>query len=244
MSLDTAQHVTARPAAYQGAPLRAVVPPPPPPQTLQQHLAVLRDVGTMLNFSRNETIVQEGDPAHHVFQLVSGTVRLCRHTSDGRRHISDFALPGDLFGVFGGSVQAFTAEAVGDVKLISYPRAHIDRLAEREPRFRANILTHLSAHLLASQAHTFVLGCQCAKERLASFLIRLSERTGAIETGRLELAMSRQDIADHLGLTIETVCRTVTSLKKAGVLGLPGAHQMVLRNVEALCELAEGSALH
>ncbi|HEY0300080.1 MAG TPA: helix-turn-helix domain-containing protein, partial [Rhizomicrobium sp.] len=99
-------------------------------------------------------------------------------------------------------------------------------------------------HLLASQAHTFVLSCRSAKERLASFVVRLAERTGAIDTGRLELAMGRQDIADDLGLTIETVCRAVTSLKNDGVLGLPSSHLLVLRNVEALCELADGSALH
>lgn len=244
MSLNAAHKEVAKSApAYQAAALRSAFSPPPP-QTLHDHLALLRDVASALKFARNETIVQEGDPAHYVFRIVSGTVRLCRHTPDGRRHISDFALPGDLFGVFGGSVQAFTAEAVGEVQVVSYPRAHLDRLAEREPRFRANILVHLSAHLLDAQTHTFVLGCRSAKERLASFFIRLAERTGAIDSGRLELAMGRQDIADHLGLTIETICRAVTSLKNDGVIAVPGLHQIVLRNIEALCELAEGGALH
>jgi CRP-like cAMP-binding protein len=213
-------------------------------KTLQEHLVVLRDVGTTLRFSRNETIVREGDPARHVFQLISGTVRQCRHTPDGRRHISDFALLGDLFGVFVDTVQAFTAEAVSDIKVISYPRLHVDRMAECEPRFRANVLKHLSAHLLAAQTHTFVLGCSSAKERLASFIVRHAQRTGVTEGGCLELAMGRQDIADHLGLTIETVCRTFTCLKNEGLLGVPGRQQIALRNIAALCELAEGSLLH
>ena len=243
MSLHAVRQDFAKQAPAIAATLRTAFPLAVP-KTLQEHLVVLRDVGTTLKFVRNETIVQEGDPAHHVFQLVSGTVRQCRHTPDGRRHISDFALPGDLFGVFADAVQAFTAEAVSDIKVISYPRLHVDRMAECEPRFRANILRHLSAHLLTAQTHTFVLGCGSAKERLASFIIRLAQRTGSIEGGRLELAMGRQDIADHLGLTIETVCRAVTSLKKEGLVGVPGRQQIVLRNIAALCELAEGSSLH
>jgi len=212
------------------------------PQSLQEHLLILRDFGSTSRFARNETVFQEGDRAQNIYRIVRGTIRLCRHTPDGRRHIAEFALPGDLFGVFGGAEQAFTAEAVTDVTLIAYPRAQFDRLSERDPRFRANILRHLSTTLMTAQLHTFVLGCQSAKERLASFILRLADRTGAMETGKLDLTMGRQDIADHLGLTIETICRAVTALKNEKVIAVPTTHQLVLRNVEALCELADGSA--
>ena len=213
----------------------------PRPANLQTHLCALNAFAASLKFARNETVFQEGDSAHFIYRIVSGTIRLCRHTSDGRRHIAEFALPGDLFGVFGGTTQALTAEAIGDVVLVAYPRSQFDRLSERDPRFRANILAHLSIHLMAAQLHTFWLGCQNAKERLASFLLRHAERTGAIDTGRLELSMGRQDIADHLGLTIETICRAVTQLKNDGAIAVPNNHQIVLRNVEALCELADGN---
>jgi CRP-like cAMP-binding protein len=212
------------------------------PANLQVHLSVLNTFAANLRFARNETIFQEGDRAHFIYRIVSGTIRLCRHTPDGRRHIAEFALPGDLFGVFGGTDQAFTAEAVGDVVIVAYPRVQFDRLSERDPRFRANILAHLSTHLVTAQLHTFWLGCQNAKERLASFLLRHAERTGAIDTGKLDLTMGRQDIADHLGLTIETICRAVTQLKNEGVIVVPNNHQIVLRNVEALCELADGNS--
>ncbi len=214
------------------------------PDNLQDHLSALRAYGCKTGFARNETIFQEGDRAHTVYRIASGTIRLCRHTPDGRRHIVEFALPGDLFGVFDGNEQMFTAEAVGDVVLVAYPRIQFDRLSERDPRFRANILRHLSSNLAAVQLHAFVLGCRNAKERLASFIVRLADRTGAMDTGRLDLSMSRQDIADHLGLTIETICRAVTVLKNEKVIGVPNTHQIVLRNVEVLCELADGGATH
>ena len=214
------------------------------PATLPEHLALLREFGTVHRFTRNDTLFHEGDPAHHILQIASGTVRLCRHTPDGRRHIAEFGFADDLCGVFGGSSQSFTAEAVTDVTVIAYPRAQFDRMSERDPRFRANVLSHLSTHLLSVQQHTFVLGCRTAKERLASFVLRLAERTGAIHTGRLELSMGRQDIADHLGLTIETICRAITALKNEEVIGVPSTHHLVLRNVEALVELAEGSSLN
>jgi CRP-like cAMP-binding protein len=248
MSLSIARNEAAAirpPVAFAAIPAHQVAArPAAAPANLPEHLSQLREFGTNQRFARNEPLFHEGDSAHHILQIVSGTVRLCRHTPDGRRHIAEFALGGDLCGVFGGAEQSFTAEAVTDVVVIAYPRVQFDRLAERDPRFRANIFSHMSTHLLSVQMHTFVLGCRSAKERLASFLLRLAERTGAINTGRLDLAMGRQDIADHLGLTIETICRAITALKNEHVLAVPSAHQMILRNVEALCEIAEGTALN
>lgn len=214
-----------------------------PPENLREHLSALREHGATLRFARNTTLFQEGDRAEFVYRVVSGTVRLCRHTPDGRRHIADFVMGGDLLGSLGEGEQSFTAEAVSDVVCVAYPRMHFDRLSERDPRFRANVLRHLSGSLMAAQLHTFVLGCQSAKERLASFIVRMAERTGAMDEGRVELAMGRQDIADHLGLTIETICRAVTALKNEDVIAVPNTHQLVLRNVDALFDLASGGAI-
>jgi CRP/FNR family nitrogen fixation transcriptional regulator len=242
MSLNVAHKVAtvapAAPFAVVGTPAQSR------PSNLLEHLDTMRDAATSLTYARNVSIFQEGDRAHHIYRIVSGTIRLCRHTPDGRRHIAEFALPGDLLGVFNGTEQGFTAEAVTDVVVIAYPRALFDRASEREPRFRAAILSHLSAHLATAQLHTFVLGCQSAKERLASFIVRHAARTGGTDSGRVDLAMGRQDIADHLGLTIETICRAVTTLKNGGLIGVPNTHQIVLRNRDALCDLAEGGTAH
>ncbi|MEI9995574.1 MAG: cyclic nucleotide-binding domain-containing protein [Rhizomicrobium sp.] len=243
MSLNAA-HEQPRSIVLPHSAVAIAAAPPVAPTTLHEHLVLLRDAGARLKLSRNEMIFQEGDPAQHIYRIVSGTIRLCRHTPDGRRHIAEFALAGDLFGVLGGQQQAFTAEAVGDAVLVAYSRTQLDRVAECDARFRANVLSHLSTDLLSAQLHTFILGCQSAKERVASFIVRFAERTGAIETGRLTLPMGRQDIADHLGLTIETVCRAITALKNDGVLLVPSVHELLLRNVEVLCSLAEGDSLH
>jgi CRP-like cAMP-binding protein len=243
MSLSTARH---EPAARLALPSLSPtsVTPLQVASTLAQRLGQLREIGSMQRFERNEAVFHEADAVRQVFQIVGGTIRLCRHTPDGRRHISDFALPGDICGSFVDATQSLTAEAVTDVAVIAYPRAHLDRLCEGDPRFRASVLAHLSGHLQSVQRHTFTLGCQNAKERLASFILRLAERTGAIHTGRLDLAMGRQDVADHLGLTIETISRTITALRKQHVLGVPSAHQFLLRDVDALIELAQGNPLN
>ena len=212
------------------------------PERLNDLLDALHDIGRSLRYARGETIFEEADPAHHLYRVVRGTVRLCRYSAGGRRHIADFALPGDLFGVLTGEAQAVAAEAVTDAALIVYPRLHLDRLSEREPRLRANILAHLSTRTLTGELPSFPTNHD-AMARFAAFVLRHAERTGAIETGMLDLAMSRQDIADHLGLPLETICRLVMRLRNEKVLGMAGAHQLVLRNVEALCELADG-AMH
>jgi CRP/FNR family transcriptional regulator, nitrogen fixation regulation protein len=208
------------------------------PLTLNDHLRALQPYSARRHFSRNETIFSEGDPADTVYKIISGTVRICRHTSDGRRHIADFAMPGDLLGFLECADQPATAEAVTEVTLIAYPRTRFDRLAESSPAVRSQVLCHLSASLLEARHHLFVLGCQCAKERVASFLLRLADRTDVMPGERLDLPMGRQDIADHLGLTVETVCRAISALRGEGLVTVPNSHQLILNDIEALRVLA------
>jgi len=147
-------------------------------------------------------------------------------------------LPGDLMGFVESPDLPVGAEAVTDVTLMAFPRACFDQLAEQNPDVRAQLLRHLSCNLLTAQQHLFVLGCQKARERVASFLLRLADRVGASCGDRLDLPMSRQDIADHLGLTIETISRTITGLRSTGAVLVPNTHQIVLRDKAALRALA------
>jgi CRP/FNR family nitrogen fixation transcriptional regulator len=208
------------------------------PVTLNDHLRTLHGYSTRHHYRRGETIFAEGEPADRVYKIMVGTVRLCRYTPSGRRHITDFVLAGDLLGFSECANQPMTAEAVEDVTLISYPRSCIDRLAAYNPDIRAHLVSHLSENLLEAQNHLFVLGCQTAKERLASFLVRLADRIDLTPGETLDLPMGRQDIADHLGMTIETVCRTISMFKNEGIVSVPGAHELVLRNMSALRTLA------
>jgi CRP-like cAMP-binding protein len=208
------------------------------PATLTDHLMRIRDYGAILHFARNETILNQDDPAEQVCLIVSGTVRLCRYMPDGRRYIVDFLLPGDLMGLVESPDLPISAEAVNEVTLVAFPRICFDRLAEKNPEVRTQLLCHLSANLLTAQQHLFVLGCQNARERVASFLLRLADRTDLACGESLNLPMSRQDIADHLGLSIETVSRTITALRGEGIVLIPNTSQIVLRNMTALRALA------
>jgi len=210
----------------------------PAPVTLADQLERIDAHGAKLQFTRNEPIFNQDDPADQVFRIISGTVRLCRYMPDGRRYIVDFLLPGDVMGFVESPDLPVSAEAVTDVTLMAFPRACFDQLAEQNPEVRAQLLRHLSCNLLTAQQHLFVLGCQKARERVASFLLRLADRVGASCGDRLDLPMSRQDIADHLGLTIETISRTITGLRSTGAVLVPNTHQIVLRDKAALRALA------
>jgi len=206
---------------------------------VKEHLHRLRDFSMRLRFQRNETIFGQGDTAAHVYIMASGCARLCRHVPDGRRHISDFLFAGDVFGFGEQTVNSLAAEAVGAVTVTACPRAYFERLGEGNPRVRSDLLAHLSARLAIAQQHLFVISCQNAKERLASFIVRMCERNN-LYGDKLDVPMGRQDIADHLGLTIETICRAIATLRGEGTIDVPNPHQFIVRNIEALRALSEG----
>ncbi|MBS0471285.1 MAG: cyclic nucleotide-binding domain-containing protein [Proteobacteria bacterium] len=215
----------------------------PPQAALRLHgsagesLSGFQDYALMLSCARGEAVYHEADAAHHLYRVLSGMVRLCRHTADGHRRIAEFALPGDLFGALHGQRQDYTAEAVCNSRLVAYPRQHANGLAGHQLH-----MTGSAVHLLTTQQHGFAMASRSARVRMAAFLLRLAERSGAVETGHLDLAMERQDIADHLGLTLEAVYRTLHLLALARIILIGGPHRILLQNVEALCELAEGGA--
>ncbi|HWY62413.1 MAG TPA: cyclic nucleotide-binding domain-containing protein [Rhizomicrobium sp.] len=209
--------------------------------TLPDHLQAIQSYGARQHYQRNETVFNQGDPADQVYRIVDGTVRLCRHLPDGRRYIMDFLLPGDVMGFVESPDQPVSAEAVTEVSLIAFPRGCFDRLARENAGARHQLLRHMSESLQMAQQHLFVLGCQKANERVASFLLRLADRLDVMCGDRIDLTMSRQDIADHLGLTIETISRSITALRGSGVILVPNAHQIILRDMAALRVLAAES---
>ena len=208
------------------------------PLTLTDYLRRIQDFGARLHFQRNEILFTQDDGADYFYRILSGTVRLCRYMPDGRRYIVDFNMPGDVIGLTESPDHPVSAEAVTDVIMVAYPRVCFDRLAKECPELRAQHLCHLSANLLSAQQHLFVLGCQKAKERIASFLLRLADRMDLGHGDRLDLPMGRQDIADHLGLTIETISRSITALREEGAVLVPNTHQLVLRDMSILRALA------
>jgi CRP/FNR family nitrogen fixation transcriptional regulator len=195
-------------------------------------LVALEGIGARLSFSRNDEIYAEGDSADCWYKVVSGAVRVCKLLADGRRHIGEFCFSGDFFGIDGNGERSYSAEAVGDVVIMRFQRKAAEQLIDRNPSL-ARLLRDTMLHDLAhAHGHTLRLGRMTASERVATFLLELFERRD--QTKALDVPMSRNDIADYLGLTIETVCRTLSAFKRAGVIGIPNPHRIELLDRGAL----------
>ena len=192
----------------------------------------IRLVGLTKSFGRDQAIYGEGDPADLVYKVISGAVRTFRVLADGRRQISDFYLPGDVFGVELDAERRSGAEAISETVLLVARRS----VAE-DPEQGQSLWRHALRQLRRSQDQALTLGRRSASERVASFLLDLAERLGGGD--ELELPMSRQDMADYLGLTIETVSRTVTQMQGSGLIGLAGCRHVRLTRPGALAELCE-----
>lgn len=199
---------------------------------------VRQDKGTAprRRFEADEEVYAEGDRAAHFYKVTSGTVRTYKLLDDGRRQIAGFHFPGDIFGVEAGEEHRFGAEAVTGTTLIVYRRGERDALARDGGVLAREVVASVMRTLERAQDHMMLLGRKSAKERIASFLLGLADRTEAVSA--VELPMSRADIADHLGLTVESVSRSLTQLERAGVIELP-AHRrtVVLRDKATLRRL-------
>ncbi|MEJ0062553.1 MAG: helix-turn-helix domain-containing protein [Alphaproteobacteria bacterium] len=178
-------------------------------------------------FARNEEIYGEGEDAHYWYRVVSGTVRSCNLLADGRRHVAEFFFPNDFFGFRAEERYLTSAEAVDEVILTRYPSAALKHLSQTNPNL-ARWLHELAARNLAETSSRMVLlARKTAHERVASFLLDLADRTNSGR--RVALPMARHDIADHLGLTYETVCRVISKMKRSGTIKvLEDAHQIEL----------------
>ena len=190
--------------------------------------------GTHLVLRKGEPLFDEGDEADFFYQVVSGVIRSYKLLSDGRRQIDAFHLCGDIFGLEAGDEHRFSAEAVGDVSVVAYRRSRLNALIQDDPAFRDKIMTATLRSLERAQAHMLLLGRKTAEEKIATFLLDLAGRISKDDEG-FELPMQRCDIADHLGLTIETVSRTLNRFARSGLIELlPSGRSIGLSNKMAL----------
>jgi CRP-like cAMP-binding protein len=191
-------------------------------------------MGAPTPFARNAEIYGENEPADYLYKVVSGTVRTYKVLNDGRRQIGSFYLAGDIFGLEVGEQHSFSAEAVADCKVLVIKRSALVALAGRDNGVARQLWAMAAADLQRAQGHIMLL-IQTAQERVAGFLIEMSARSSG--TSEVDLPMSRQDIADYLGLTIETVSRTLTQLENSGAIAVPTSRRIVLRSRGALNRL-------
>lgn len=199
------------------------------------NLGPLQLQGVRMRFKRNEEVFGAGEEVEHVYRVVSGAVRTMRFSSDGRRQILAFHLPGDVFGLELGDAHEYSAEAVVDSEIVLTRRSLIEKAAAESAAAARALLQLAASQLQDAQEHALMLGRKGAGERVAAFLLKLTDRI----TGRqeLDLPMSRLDIADYLALTIETVSRAFTQMERERAISLPSSRHVVVRDRHALEQL-------
>ena len=188
-------------------------------------------------YRRGAEVFGEAEPAEYVYQVTDGAVRSYKLLSDGRRQIGAFHLIGDVFGLENGGVHRFTAEAIVDTTIRLVKRVSLAHVAESDATVARDLLNMTAINLKHAEDHMLLLGRKTSLERVAAFLLEMDHRLTA--AGVMALPMCRRDIADYLGLTLETVSRALSALHDQGILGFLGQtqRQIVLLDRPRLAEL-------
>jgi CRP/FNR family nitrogen fixation transcriptional regulator len=202
-------------AATQAArnPMPAMVP------VADRWLDPLAPMGAVVRLGRNTEFVAQDEPSAYCYQIVSGCVRTAMVMEDGRRQIGEFLFAGDLLGYETDGRQPFAASTVGDAVLRRFRRCAIDQLAARDPDFDGHLRQYLTAQLRTARNRLALLGRGTAVERIVGFLREMQGRLSDGGATDFELPMKLVDVADYLGLALETVCRGMADLRKAGAIG-------------------------
>jgi CRP/FNR family nitrogen fixation transcriptional regulator len=221
--------------------VRITTGPTPRPNSLRE-LGMTSDSDPMIclsefTYKKRTEIYGEKEPAEYVYQVKSGAVRSYKLLSDGRRQIGAFHLAGDIFGLENGSEHRFTAEAIVDTTVRLIRRQSLEMVADGDAVVARNLLRMTTSNLQHAEDHMLLLGRKTSLERVAAFLLEMDKRLTA--AGIMALPMSRRDIADYLGLTLETVSRALSRLYALGTLGFIGntQRQIVLLDRQQLANL-------
>ena len=184
--------------------------------------------GASYNYEHDMEIYGEGERVESFYKIVSGAVRTYKLLSDGRRQIDAFHFAGDLFGFEAADLHRLTAEAVTEAAVLVFNRRTLEQLAARDLDIARWLWALTARNLDHAQDHMMLLGRKTATERVAAFLLEMDECMQP--AGSITLPMSRRDIADYLGLTLETVSRTMSQLQSEGAVELSGARQVTLHS--------------
>lgn len=202
-------------------PLRAVLPPlgalPPAVEQLASHA----------QYPKGGTICHQDDPAEYGYRIMAGAARECALMADGRRQVIDFLMPGDVFGFWSREAHRFTGETITDKTTVArYPRRRITRLAESEPDVAREMHQLALEAIDRLQRRMALLAKASALERVSGFLLQMAARSKADGKTCIAFPMSRYDIADYLALAVETVSRTLTTLRLRHVIVFTAARSL------------------
>ncbi|RZJ96546.1 MAG: cyclic nucleotide-binding domain-containing protein [Brevundimonas sp.] len=205
-------------------------------------LAGLDAIAERVTLRAGDALVREGEPADHLFNITSGSVRVYKLLPDGRRQITGFLFAGDFVGLATGQDYAFSAEAIEDATLCRFRKSDYRALIRQRPTLEAALLDRATHELAAAQNQMLLLGRKTARERIASFLLDLPERDPIRPpvADQVHLPMTRAEIADYLGLTIETVSRELTKLKTSGMIRMLSLNELKIESPEQLRAIAGG----
>jgi CRP/FNR family nitrogen fixation transcriptional regulator len=191
----------------------------------------IHDAGERRTFAKGDELFVEGEPADFFYKVISGTVQTSKLLSDARRQIDSFHLAGDIFGFEGGAGYSVTAEAVEDTTVVAFRRSSFHSLVRAYPVFADQLMSAMVASLKRARDHMLLLGRRTPQEKVAMFLLDIARRLR--KGDRFELPMRRADIADYLGLTKETVSRTLTQMSRDGLIKLEAIGRIVLLSDKA-----------
>jgi CRP/FNR family transcriptional regulator len=191
-------------------------------------------------FAAGSPLFWEGDPAKHVFEVVEGVLRIFKILGDGRRAITGFLYPGDLVGVSMRDVHLYNAEAVTPVRVRRFSSIAFQEAINLSPELRPQLFAKLCDEMASAQDQMVLLSRKNAEERICTFLLLLAKRMSHDNnlSMSIEIPMSRLDMADYLGLTIETVSRTITSLIGRGIISQSGRHDIGIKKLDTMLRLA------
>lgn len=204
--------------------------------------AAFESIGGVATYAPKESLFWEGDQADFHYRVVRGTVCLYKLLPDGRRQVSRFCHAGDFIGLSANAAYPYTADALNEVTVQRFRRADLEACMEESSTLRRAVFASIRDELNAAQNQLLLLGRKSASERVASFLVALTEqalRQGG-ESHVVVLPMTRVDIADYLGLTHETVCRIFSQFKAQGIVSFADPHEIEVCDDDALAVLADG----
>jgi CRP/FNR family transcriptional regulator len=205
----------------------------------EEKLKVFSGISIEKEYTDKETIFLQQENSKHLYNITKGNVKIYRLLTDGRIQIIGFLYPGDFFGSYKRGKYNYSAESIGDVRTCVFEQAALDNYLEKNMRLAKELLNMTSHELTLAQDRMGVLGKMNAHERVAKFILNISDQRARIgwQSNPISLPMSRQDIADYLGLTLETVSREFSKLKSTNIIKFMTSKQIYLNNKATLSSI-------
>lgn len=207
----------------------------------EEKLKEFSSISSEKKFNNKKNIFLQQDEAINIYNITEGNVKIYQLIDDGRIQIIGFLYPGDFFGSYKNGKYNYCAEAIGDVRVCIFEQKKLDQYIEKNMILAKELLNQTSFELTLAQDRLGVLGKLDATERIAKFLMNISEQRKRIgwQNNPISLPMTRQDIADYLGLTIETVSREISKLKSSNIIKVLSSKQIFINDIDKLTSLAK-----